>query len=71
MLVRVEAVGAGADFHALGVGLADHFRTHLGVRLEVEVLAPESLPRYQLKTKRIFDSREPADRPQITLGGKA
>lgn len=71
MLVKVESGRPDTDFHALGVGLADHFRTHLGVRLEVEVLAPETLPRYQLKTKRIFDTRDAVDRPQITLGGKA
>jgi phenylacetate-CoA ligase len=71
MLVKVESARPDTDFHALGAGLADHFRTHLGVRLEVEVLAPGALPRYQLKTKRIFDTRDAAERPQITFGGKA
>lgn len=71
MLVKVEAGDASTDRHALSAGLADHFRTHLGVRLEAEVLEPGALPRYQLKTKRIFDGRDEADRPRITLGGKA
>lgn len=70
MLVKVEATLGETDLHALGVGLADHIRSHLGVRLEVEVLPPETLPRYQLKTKRIFDHRDPAERPQLTLGSQ-
>lgn len=71
MRVKVEAAGPEVNLEAIGASLSNHIRTHLGVRLEVEALVPETLPRYQLKTKRIFDHREPDDRPQITLGGKA
>ncbi|MHB1710300.1 MAG: phenylacetate--CoA ligase family protein [Acidimicrobiales bacterium] len=67
MLVKVEAGRADLDHHALATGLADHFRSHLGVRLEAEVLEPEALPRYELKTKRVFDHREAGERPQITF----
>lgn len=67
MLVKVEASELGLDRHALGVGLADHFRTHLGVGLEVEVLEPGSLPRYELKTRRVFDNRPPDERPFAPL----
>lgn len=70
MLVKAEASGADFDRHALAVGLADHFRTHLGVRLETEVLAPGSLPRYQLKTPRVFDHRDPAELPRISFGNR-
>lgn len=70
MLVKVEARTADADATALSERLAAHFRKHLGVRLEAEVLEPEQLPRYQLKTKRVFDHRETHDRPQIDLGGR-
>lgn len=70
MLVKVEAQGAGIDHEALAVGLADHLRTNLGVRLEVEMEAPLTLPRYELKTKRIFDHRSVAERPRVTLGGR-
>ncbi len=68
MLVKVEADRRGADRHALGSGLADHLRNRLGVRLEVEVVEPETLPRYELKARRIFDHRAPEERPQITYG---
>ncbi|BBX65337.1 phenylacetate-coenzyme A ligase [Mycobacterium saskatchewanense] len=71
MLIKVESAFDDADRDFLNHRLAAHVYTHLGVNLEVEVLAPGTLPRYQLKTKRIFDHREPADRPQITFGGKA
>ncbi|GAC1373805.1 MAG: phenylacetate--CoA ligase [Acidimicrobiales bacterium] len=71
MTVKVEISEADADREGLRAGLCEHLRNRLGVRLEAEVLAPQSLPRYELKTKRIFDHRAPEDRPQITLGGRA
>lgn len=70
MLVKVEADSPDLDLHALSVGLGDHLRSRLGVRLEVSVLPPEALPRYALKTKRIFDSRDANERPQISFGGQ-
>ncbi len=68
MLVKVEAAGATLDRHAMGLALADHLRTHLGVRLETEIVEPGALPRYELKTKRIFDHRAPEERPSATFG---
>lgn len=57
MLVKVEARASLGDHETMARQLDQHFRTHLGVRLGVEVLPPETLPRYELKTKRIFDAR--------------
>lgn len=71
MLVKVEAAAPGADPAELGAALGSHLRAHLGVRLETEVLDVGALPRYQLKTRRIFDSRSADERPVITLGGHA
>ncbi len=71
MLIKVESAFADADRDFLNQRLASHLHTHLGVRIEVEVHPPGTLPRYQLKTTRIFDHRQQADRPKITLGGHA
>ena len=68
MLVKVEAVESGADLDALSTELASHLRNNLGVRLETEVQQTGTMPRYELKTKRIFDSRSEKDRPVISLG---
>lgn len=70
LLVKVEAVDAAIDSAAVTHKLVEHLRQNLGVRLEGEVLPPGALPRYELKTRRIFDHRAPEERPQITLGGK-
>lgn len=60
MLVRVEAAHAGGsgELQAMADRLQEVYRAHLGVRLEVQVLPPGSLPRYELKSKRIFDHRQ-------------
>jgi phenylacetate-CoA ligase len=58
MTVKVEAAVGEVDRAVLTASLDEHLRRNLGVRLGVEVLAPESLPRYELKTKRIFDHRQ-------------
>lgn len=68
LLVKVETEGPGADPAQIGQRLARHLRENIGVRLETEVVMPGTLPRYELKTRRIFDSRSAADRPAITLG---
>ena len=47
-----EAVGA-----ALAEAVAGRLRDGLMVRVDVTPVAPESLPRYDLKTKRVFDQR--------------
>lgn len=70
MLVRAEAatgVGALAD---LATRLSAHLRDHLGVRLETEVVHAGTLPRYELKTRRIFDAREPGARAATTREGR-
>ncbi len=56
MLVKVEASSPDADRGGITDALDEHFRRSLGVRLGVEVLEPDTLPRYELKTKRIFDT---------------
>ncbi len=57
MTVKVEAAASRANHEALAKELYEHFRANLGVRLGVEILPPDSLPRYELKTRRIFDTR--------------
>ena len=57
LLVRVEATSSDADRADLAQRLDDHLRRNLGVRLGVDVVEPEALPRYELKSKRIFDTR--------------
>jgi phenylacetate-CoA ligase len=69
MLVKVEAdPDARTPHRDLDAALNTHLRDCLGVRLETEVLPPEALPRYELKTRRVFDHRSAAERPTITLG---
>jgi phenylacetate-CoA ligase len=41
------------------------YRSNLSLGVEVEVLAPGSLPRYELKSKRIFDHRPPEVRRKL------
>lgn len=69
MLVKVEAAaGATQSLEDINSTLNAHLRECLGVRLETEVLPAESLPRYELKTKRVFDHRSEAERPSANLG---
>jgi phenylacetate-CoA ligase len=58
MEVRLEALPGATDHDALGKRLSEELRYQLGVTLAVDVGAPESLPRYELKSKRIFDHRK-------------
>ncbi len=59
LLVKVEAQdGVPAEtYEALAAHAEAFYRASVGVRIGVEVVAPQSLPRYELKTKRIFDHR--------------
>ena len=59
LLVRVEAQeGVSPETYGSLVERAEAlYRSSLGVRIGVEVVAPKTLPRYELKTKRIFDHR--------------
>ena len=65
MLVKVEAERHDADLPAHAEYLRRHLRTHLGVNLEVDVLTPALLPRYELKSRRVFDHRTDAERPAL------
>jgi phenylacetate-CoA ligase len=67
MLVRAETAESSVDLEVTTGHLAAALRESLGVRLEAEAVAPGTLPRYELKTKRIFDHRSPDERPRMTL----
>ena len=59
MLVKVEAeTGVPVDtYPEFRQRTEAMYRDIMGLRLEVEVTAPGSLPRYQLKSTRVFDHR--------------
>lgn len=59
MEVRFEPESnvAEADWPALCEMVSKEIRQQLKVRIDVQSVAPNSLPRYDLKTKRIFDHR--------------
>jgi Coenzyme F390 synthetase len=59
MLVRVEADPSVAkdSYRELAERIEEELRAAIGVRLEVEVVSPGSLPRYELKAKKMFDQR--------------
>jgi phenylacetate-CoA ligase len=59
MCVRVEPVPqlAAERWTELSRRVGDRIHDALKVRLEVEVLPPGTLPRYELKTRRIVDQR--------------
>jgi len=58
--VKVEAeIGIEADkYDALKEKLLEDLRYGIGVGMKIEILPPKSLPRYELKAKRVFDHRE-------------
>jgi phenylacetate-CoA ligase len=69
MLVKVEAgPGSTTTCAELGSRLSALLRENLGVRLETEVLPPQTIQRYELKTTRVFDHRKQSERPSISLG---
>jgi phenylacetate-CoA ligase len=61
MTIRFEPVKALAGdpgaWRAIETRLGDHIHKALHVRLKTAAVAPDSLPRYELKTKRIIDQR--------------
>lgn len=60
MLVKVEAADSAVergDYDRLRDALAKHLHLNIGVKLDVEIVEPHALPRYELKTKRLFDTR--------------
>lgn len=58
LTIKVETAEAVPDQGALVARVREHIRTRLLVDVGVEILEPGSLPRYELKTKRIFDHRK-------------
>ncbi|OLF16354.1 phenylacetate--CoA ligase family protein [Actinophytocola xanthii] len=55
LTVRVEAV----DRPGLREELEHRLRARTGLRIEVDLVAPGTLPRSERKTRRVFDHREP------------
>lgn len=66
LTVQVEAGAhvAAARYGELGERVREAIRTHVGLRAEVEVLAPATLPRTEFKARRLTDRRgKPATPP--------
>ncbi|MDP2936486.1 MAG: AMP-binding protein [Dehalococcoidia bacterium] len=65
--VKVEAKeDVPAEFRAaVAKAATDVYRSNISLGIDVEVLAPGSLPRYELKSKRIFDHRPPEVRRKL------
>ncbi len=61
LLVRAEATAAPTA--ALRDAVAGALRQALGVRADVELVAPGALPRSERKTRRVLDHRHPAPGP--------
>lgn len=57
--VKVEALPAVSNvkYEELRKSLANELRYRIGVSMKVEILPPKSLPRYEVKAKRVFDHR--------------
>ena len=68
LTVKVEARPDARkdDYPQLGREAADVLKTVIGVTIGVEVQAPATLPRYELKAKRFFDHRPPEHRWQLS-----
>ncbi|MDP2663304.1 MAG: phenylacetate--CoA ligase family protein, partial [Dehalococcoidia bacterium] len=65
--VKVEASGdvESGQYADLARRAEEVYRTIMGVKLEVEVVDPKTLPRYELKTARFFDHRPPEVRRKL------
>ena len=55
---KAELVADQEAAPAVGPRLADAFRERLGLRVEVVVVPPASLPRFEQKARRVVDRRE-------------
>jgi phenylacetate-CoA ligase len=62
--VRLEAEPSlsATGYAGLETRLAEELRYRIGVTIAVRVLAPGALPRYELKSRRIFDHRQEVPR---------
>ncbi len=58
LTIRAETAEQVDSPGALSARIRRHLRDRLAVDIAVEVIEPGSLPRYELKTKRIFDHRK-------------
>lgn len=60
MTVRMEADSTlpEPDYRALAERLTTEMRAAIGVTIDFEVLPPQHLPRYELKSRRFFDHRD-------------
>ena len=58
--VKVEAAPdvSAESYGELKSNLANELRYRIGVSMKVEILPPKSLPRYEVKAKRVFDDRK-------------
>jgi phenylacetate-CoA ligase len=58
--LKVEPLSevSAEDYEKLGVRLANELRYRIGVGIGVEIVPPKSLPRYEVKAKRVFDHRK-------------
>ncbi len=58
--VKIEPVaGTTSEEHGdLKTKLTDELRYRIGVSIGVEIIPPKSLPRYEVKSKRVFDHRK-------------
>lgn len=67
MLVKVEAAeSVSADaYSVISDHLLDTLHRNLGVRIDVEICTPSTLPRFELKATRILDHRDPQIRPKF------
>lgn len=71
MTVRCEPVPAVPpdQWSAVGKAAGEHIHAALHVRLDVDVVPPGTLPRYEIKTKRIIDERPPEFRRLLDRTG--
>lgn len=62
MTVKMEAASAldSASYDELREELEAEMHEAVGVRIDFEILEPQSLPRYELKSRRFFDHRDDA-----------
>jgi phenylacetate-CoA ligase len=63
--VEARSDVAKDDYARLGRQAADVLRSTIGVTIGVDVQAPATLPRYELKAKRFFDHRPAEHRWQL------
>jgi phenylacetate-CoA ligase len=71
MTVRCEPVHAVSpdQWDAVGKAAREHIHAALHVRLDVDVVPPGTLPRYEIKTNRIIDERPPEFRRLLDRTG--